>query len=121
MTDPQQPYSSSRRSGRQRRQRRPKPFPLSKNRNNKPAAQPPQRPRSGTSSGMFGDMVDPSRHVRRRSNRSSWPPQPKASFFPKLPKSLVYGVRLLIIGLGVAAIAGTVLSVLTPADESLGQ
>ncbi|MBT9311158.1 serine hydrolase [Leptothoe kymatousa] len=67
-------------------------------------------------------MVDPSRHVRRnRRGRSAWPPESKASFFPKLPKSLVYGVRLLIIGLGVAAIAGTLLSVLTPADESLGQ
>ena len=68
-------------------------------------------------------MVDPSRHVRRnrRGNRSSWPPQPKISFFPKLPKSIGYGIRLLIIGLGVAAIAGTLLSVLTPADKSLGQ
>lgn len=68
---------------------------------------------------MFGDMVDPSRHVRRtrRNARSTWPPQPKASFLPRLPKPLVYGIRLLIIGLGVAAIAGTVLSVLTPADD----
>lgn len=65
-------------------------------------------------------MVDPSRHVRRsRQSRSSWPPKPRASFLPKLPKPLVYGVRLLIIGLGVAAIAGTLLSVLTPADDQL--
>jgi len=70
---------------------------------------------------MFGDMVDPSRHVRRsrRNSRSGWPPQPKSSFLPKLPKPLIYGIRLLIIGLGVAAIAGTVLSVLTPADEQV--
>lgn len=70
---------------------------------------------------MFGDMVDPSRHVRRtrRNSRSTWPPQPKASFFPTLPTPLVYGIRLLIIGLGVAAIAGTVLSVLTPADDQI--
>ncbi|ESA36758.1 beta-lactamase class a [Leptolyngbya sp. Heron Island J] len=70
---------------------------------------------------MFGDMVDPSRHVRRtrRSSRSAWPPQPRASLLPKLPLPLVYGIRLLIIGLGVAAIAGTVLSVLTPADDQV--
>ncbi len=70
---------------------------------------------------MFGDMVDPSRHVRRtrRSSRSTWPPQPRASLLPKLPKPVVYSIRLLIIGLGVAAIAGTVLSVFTPADDQL--
>lgn len=70
---------------------------------------------------MFGDMVDPSRHVRRsrRTSRADWPPQARASLLPKLPKPLVYGIRLLIIGLGVAAIAGTVLSVLTPADNQV--
>lgn len=68
---------------------------------------------------MFGDMVDPSRHVRRsrRDSRAAWPPQPRTSLLPKLPTPLVYAIRLLIIGLGVAAIAGTVLSVLTPADD----
>ena len=69
---------------------------------------------------MFGDMVDPSRHVRRpRRSGAAWPPQPKASLLPNMPKPLVYGIRLLIIGLGVAAIAGTVLSVLTPAVEQV--
>lgn len=68
---------------------------------------------------MFGDMVDPSRHVRRTRRGAAWPPQPRTSLLPKLPKPLVYGVRLLIIGLGVAAIAGTVLSVLTSADDQL--
>lgn len=70
---------------------------------------------------MFEGMVDPSRHVRRtrRNSRSTWPPEPKRSLLPKLPKPLIYGIRLLIIGLGVAAIAGTLLSVLTPADEQL--
>lgn len=125
MTDSQQPYSKSRR---QRRQRRPKAFPLG---SGKPKAERPNRSRavklpqnstpSDPTTGMFGNMVDPSRHVRRtrRGGRASWPPQPKSSFFPNLPKPLIYGIRLLIIGLGVAAIAGTVLSVLTPADEPL--
>ena len=125
MTDSQQPPSKSRRSGRPRRQRRPKPFPIG---GSKPkterlrAVKLPQQPtQSDAATGMFGDMVDPSRHVRRsrRNSRSGWPPQPKSSFLPKLPKPLIYGIRLLIIGLGVAAIAGTVLSVLTPADEQL--
>lgn len=64
-------------------------------------------------------MVDPSRHVRRtrRNSRTGWPPEPKSSLLPKLPKPLIYGIRLLIIGLGVAAIAGTVLSVLTPTNQ----
>ena len=72
---------------------------------------------------MFSDMVDPSRHTRRtrRGSRHSWPPQPKPSFLPRLPTPLVYAIRLLIIGLGVAAIAGTVLSVLTPADDQVPQ
>lgn len=125
MTDSQQPPSKSRRSGRPRRQRRPKPFPLGGSRPRPErlrAVKPPQQPApSDAAAGMFGDMVDPSRHVRRsrRNSRSGWPPQPKSSFLPKLPKPLIYGIRLLIIGLGVAAIAGTVLSVLTPADEQL--
>ncbi|MEM7794007.1 MAG: serine hydrolase [Cyanobacteria bacterium P01_C01_bin.118] len=120
MTDSQQPYSKSR-----RRQRRPKrPFGVNPNNraNRSRAVKLPQNSTSSTpADGMFGNMVDPSRHVRRsrRSSRSAWPPEPRSSFLPKLPKPLVYGVRLLIIGLGVAAIAGTVLSVLTPADEPL--
>lgn len=114
MTDPQQPYSKLRRSGRPRRPRRSTSFGRSGERPR--AARLPKRP---ASNGMFGDMVDPSRHVRRtrRNSRSAWPPQPRASLLPKLPTPLVYGIRLLIIGLGVAAIAGTVLSVLTSADD----
>ena len=125
MTDSQQPPSKSRRSGRPRRQRRPKPFPLGGNSKPKTerlrAVKLPQQSHQSDTTGMFGDMVDPSRHVRRsrRNSRSGWPPQPKSSFLPKLPKPLIYGIRLLIIGLGVAAIAGTVLSVLTPADEQV--
>ena len=71
--------------------------------------------------GMFENMVDPSRHVRRSRQRSgaTWPPQPRSGLLPKLPVPVVYGIRLLIIGLGVATIAGTILSVLTPADEPL--
>jgi beta-lactamase class A len=37
---------------------------------------------------------------------------------PKAPRPVLYGIRLLVIGVGVAAIAGTLLSVLTPADSS---
>ncbi|MGD1858223.1 MAG: serine hydrolase [Leptolyngbyaceae cyanobacterium] len=121
MTDPQKPYSKSRR---QRRPRRSTPSPgRAKGGERRPRAVklPRNTSRSRASEGMFGDMVDPSRHVRRtrRSGRSGWPPEPKAALFPKLPKPIVYGVRLLIIGLGVAAIAGTVLSVLTPVDKQL--
>ncbi|MEM6253527.1 MAG: serine hydrolase [Cyanobacteria bacterium P01_D01_bin.156] len=119
MTDPQQPQSPSRRSARPRRQRRSKPA-FSGSKENRRTARPRQQ-RPASSVGMFEDMVDPSRHVRRRGNRTSWPPQSRGTFFPKLPKPIVYGVRLLIIGLGVAAIAGTLLSVLTPADDSIGQ
>ncbi|NEQ49561.1 MAG: serine hydrolase [Leptolyngbya sp. SIO3F4] len=125
MTDSQQPSSKSRRQ--QRRKRRSKPFPLGNpskgNRSNRPHAVklPRNINQSESATGMFGNMVDPSRHVRRdrRGSQSVWPPQPKSSFFPNLPKPLLYGTRLLIIGLGVAAIAGTVLSVLTPADQQL--
>ncbi len=120
MTDPQQPYPKSRRSGRPRRPRRSAPFGRSAERPR--VGRLPKRPTSSNAStGMFGDMVDPSRHMRRtrRSSRSAWPPQPRASLLPKLPTPLVYGVRLLIIGLGVAAIAGTILSVLTSADDQV--
>ena len=115
MTDPQQPYPKSRRTGRPRRQRRSASLGRPADRSRGLS----RRGKSNASGGMFGDMVDPSRHVRRtrRNARSTWPPQPKSSFLPKLPKPLVYSIRLLIIGLGVAAIAGTVLSVLTPADD----
>ncbi|MEA5462794.1 serine hydrolase [Leptothoe sp. PORK10 BA2] len=126
MTDSQQPPSKSRRAGRSRRQRRPNPNAIGGNNPNTGrfrAVNGPQ-PRSrakpnNAATGMFGDMVDPSRHVRRtrRNARTGWPPEPKSSLLPKLPKPLTYGIRLLIIGLGVAAIAGTVLSVLTPTDQ----
>ncbi|MBT9316968.1 serine hydrolase [Leptothoe spongobia] len=126
MTDSQQPYSKSRRQ--QRRQRRSKSSPLGggkprtdRSKRSRAVKLPQNSTQSDPATGMFGNMVDPSRHMRRtrRGSRSTWPPQPKSSFFPQLPKPLVYGIRLLIIGLGVAAIAGTVLSVLTPADEQL--
>lgn len=118
MTDSQQPSPKSRRSGRQRRQRRSKP-PTAGPQSRMARSRATQLPQADTSAGMFGDMVDPSRHVRRsrRGNRAIWPPQAKSSFFPKVPKLLIYSFRLLIIGLGVAAIAGTVLSVLTPVDN----
>lgn len=122
MTDPQQPHSKSRRSGRPRRQRRSKLPPVGGN--SKPMRSRGTKPSSSrAATGMFGDMVDPSRHVRRtrRNSRSTWPPEPKRSLLPRLPKPLIYGVRLLIIGLGVAAIAGTLLSVLTPTDEQLAR
>ena len=118
MTDPQQPYSKSRRQRRQRR-KPPSPGQPPGGRSQRRVVRLPQNP-PPAAPGMFGDMVDPSRHVRRppRSG-AAWPPQPKASLLPNMPKPLVYGIRLLIIGLGVAAIAGTVLSVLTPADEQV--
>ncbi|MEM9264747.1 MAG: serine hydrolase [Cyanobacteria bacterium P01_F01_bin.13] len=121
MTDSQQPPYKPRRQRRQRRS-----APLGKktkvNRLERRAVQfPKNSTQSDAGAGMFGNMVDPSRHVRRprRSSRSTWPPQPRSSFLPQLPKPLIYSIRLLIIGLGVAAIAGTVLSVLTPANEPL--
>ena len=120
MTDSQQPYPKSRRSGRPRRSRRSASPGRSGDRPR--GVRLPQRANpSNPKTGMFGDMVDPSRHVRRtrRSSRAAWPPQPRPSLLPKLPLPLVYGIRLLIIGLGVAAIAGTVLSVLTPADDQV--
>ncbi|MGD1953421.1 MAG: serine hydrolase [Leptolyngbyaceae cyanobacterium] len=120
MKDSQQPHSKSRRSGRPRRTRRSNSLGPQTG-----AARPPRRAArsNNDNAGMFSDMVDPSRHARRtrRSSRSTWPPQPSTPYLPKLRVPLVYGDRLLIIGLGEAAIAGTVLSVLSPADDQLIQ
>ncbi len=115
MKDSQQPHSRSRR---QRRQRRSAPLG-GKSRSRLQRRAPQAATQSDSGAGMFGNMVDPSRHIRRARRRSAWPPEPRATSLPTLPKPLVYGIRLLIIGLGVAAIAGTVLSVLTPANEQI--
>ncbi|MEO1590262.1 MAG: serine hydrolase [Cyanobacteria bacterium J06632_22] len=62
----------------------------------------------------------------RRANRrqtSAWPPRATAQQLPQPPlgpRPLVWGVRILIIGVGVAALTGTLLSVLTPADTRPG-
>lgn len=67
----------------------------------------------------------PSRRSTKASSpaRQGWPPRNGGRAFsrltlPKAPRPVLYGIRLLVIGVGVAAIAGTLLSVLTPADSS---
>ncbi|MEO0758420.1 MAG: serine hydrolase [Cyanobacteria bacterium J06648_16] len=59
------------------------------------------------------------RRARRAARRSpAWPPQAdnRLPQLPKAPRPVLYIARTLIIGIGVAAITGTLLSVLTPAD-----
>ncbi len=62
----------------------------------------------------------------RRSGRkrpSAWPPQADTQRLPQLPSAprpVLWIARTLIIGVGVAALTGTLLSVLTPADTRPG-
>ncbi|MEM8807082.1 MAG: serine hydrolase [Cyanobacteria bacterium P01_G01_bin.38] len=126
MTEPQGPYrkpprppsrqtaarpttarQTSRRNRRRQRdrsandsQRRPQSEPVY-------SSLPPERPRRrGRSSTLRG--------TTGRPGHTTLPPLPKA------PKPVLVGIQLLIIGVGVAALAGTLLSVLTPADVQIG-
>ncbi|NEP17257.1 MAG: serine hydrolase [Leptolyngbya sp. SIO4C1] len=121
MTDPQMPYrkparSPSRRtagprrdSTRSTRARRARRLP-------EKASRPGETQRSGRTSDS---------RARRRSRAQPtpvWPPPSgRMPPLPRAPRPVLYGIRLLVLGIGVAAIAGTLLSVLTPADTKLGE
>jgi beta-lactamase class A len=61
--------------------------------------------------------------ARRQRARATWPPQHQRDILAKLPaapKPVVLSIQLLIVGLGVAVIAGTLLSVLMPENSKPG-
>lgn len=64
--------------------------------------------------------------TRRRSQAAPiWPPRSQKTLpLPKMPKApapVIYGVRFAMIGIGVAALAGTLLSVLSPTEADPGK
>lgn len=112
---PKKASPGSRRRARSSKPRRPQQQPSPRRQRS-----PRRRP------GMFEDMIDPVRHLQRserRSSRSPWPSRSQTPpiRLPKLPLPVTYGIRLLIVGLGVAAIAGTVLSVIAPTGNSIAE
>ncbi|MEM9908208.1 MAG: serine hydrolase [Cyanobacteria bacterium P01_D01_bin.44] len=108
---PATPRQTSRRNRRRQRdragssQRRPHSEPIYSS----PAPERPRR-RGRPSTSRFSTL----RATGGRTGRQTLPPLPRA------PKPVLIGIRLLVLGIGVAALAGTLLSVITPADVQLG-
>lgn len=68
-------------------------------------------PRETTQSGPSSALAGPDQTRLRRSRAS-------APTLPRAPRSVLYLMRLLILGVGVAAIAGTLLAALSPAKQA---
>ena len=79
---------------------------------------------SGRASAQEGEPRRPLRSRRTTRRRpSTWPPQAEGRQVPQppaAPRPILWIARTLIIGVGVAALTGTLLSVLTPADTRPG-
>ncbi|MEM9161832.1 MAG: serine hydrolase [Cyanobacteria bacterium P01_F01_bin.4] len=125
MTEPQVPYrkpprppsrqtaarpatarQTSRRNRRRQRDRTPSDSQRRPQREPAYSSPTPERPRRRSRSTLRGTAGLP--------GRTTLPPLPRA------PKPVLIGIRLLVLGIGVAALAGTLLSVLTPTDVQLG-
>ncbi|MEO0457042.1 MAG: serine hydrolase [Cyanobacteria bacterium P01_A01_bin.114] len=116
MTEPQVPYRKpTRPPSRQTALSRP-----ASRRSQRRRDRAPTTSRRASRESFYSSPEQPIERSRRRSRSSARSGQPPLPKLPKAPKPILIGFQLLIIGIGVAALAGTLLSVLTPADVQLG-
>lgn len=87
------------------------------------ASRPPQRgqPKGKKRKPAPGSPPPPAKTARRTRGRPSRRTKPARRPQKRFLSPLVYAMRLLILGIGMSAIAGTVLSLSNPASDSLSQ